>query len=278
MTPPRPTNTNGRPGAQATKHAAGPPRPNRSRTPTRPEDLTETLERGTLIMTQNPPRVPLVARNGLRVLDTFACAGGAGMGYHLAGYDVTAVDVRPQPRNPFPLIVADALDVLADQAFLSGFDLIHASPPCQAYTLAQRIQGKSHPDLIQPVRSLLRASGLPYVIENVPGAPLHDPITLCGAMFPDLRVYRHREFEISHRVPVPAHPGHVVPLRKMGRPPQPGDFVHVVGNFSGVAYARRAMGIDWMTRDTLREAIPPAYTRHIGAELVDALSAHKAVA
>jgi DNA (cytosine-5)-methyltransferase 1 len=227
-------------------------------------------------MTQPTRQVPSVARNGLRILDVFACAGGAGMGYYLAGFDVTAVDIESQPHNPFPFIRADALEVLADRSFLAGFDAVHASPPCQAYTLAQRIRGNTHPDLIAPVRALLKASGLPYVIENVPGAPLHSPVTLCGAMFPGLRVYRHREFETSHPVHVPRHPAHAAPLRKMGRPPQPGDFVHVVGNFSGVAYAREAMGIAWMTRDELREAIPPAYTLHIGAALADALTGQEA--
>ncbi|SFP66577.1 DNA (cytosine-5)-methyltransferase 1 [Actinomadura madurae] len=223
-------------------------------------------------MTRPPSVLPDRPWNGLRVLDAFSCAGGAGMGYHLAGYDVTALDIAAQPHNPFPFVRADALDALADRAFLAGFDLIHASPPCQAYTLAQRIRGNPHPDLIEPVRTLLQASGLPYVIENVPGAPLRDPVTLCGAMFGGLRVYRHREFETSHPVPAPPHPAHAAPLRKMGRPPQPGDFVHVVGNFSGVAYARQAMGIAWMTRDELREAIPPAYTRHIGAALAALLT------
>ncbi|MEU9870680.1 DNA cytosine methyltransferase [Actinomadura sp. NPDC048021] len=194
-------------------------------------------------MTRPPFTLPDRPWNGLRVLDAFSCAGGAGMGYHLA-----------------------------------GFDLIHASPPCQAYSLAQRIRGNVHPDLIGPVRERLQASGLPYVIENVPGAPLRDPMTLCGAMFPGLRVYRHREFETSHPILVPPHPGHAAPLRKMGRPPHPGDFVHVVGNFSGVAYAREAMGIAWMTRDELREAIPPAYTRHLGAALANCLAAGRRAA
>ncbi|XVQ08118.1 DNA cytosine methyltransferase [Spirillospora sp. CA-255316] len=223
-------------------------------------------------------RLPDRPWNGLRVLDLCACAGGAGMGYHLAGYAVTAVDIAPQPGNPFPFLQADALEVLADRSFLARFDLIHISPPCQRYTLAQRIRGNDHPDLITPARPLLEASGLPYVIENVPGAPLRDPVTLCGAMFPGLRVYRHREFETSIPVTAPPHPGHAAPLRKMGRPPQPGDFIHVVGNFSGVAYARQAMGIGWMTRDELREAIPPAYTNHIGVALAAALTAGRAAA
>jgi DNA (cytosine-5)-methyltransferase 1 len=114
---------------------------------------------------------------------------------------------------------------------------------------------------------MLKTAGVPFVIENVPGAPLHMPYMLCGAMFPELRVYRHREFECSFPVWCMGHRSHAHPQVKMGRAPRDGDFIQVVGNFSGVEYARRAMGIDWMTRDELREAIPPAFTKHIGEQL-----------
>ncbi|MEI6305961.1 MAG: SAM-dependent methyltransferase, partial [Deltaproteobacteria bacterium] len=113
----------------------------------------------------------------------------------------------------------------------------------------------------------MKATGKPYVIENVVGAPLENPVMLCGAMFPGLTVYRHRLFESNFPLNVPAHPDHVVPLRKMGRPPLAGEFMHVVGNFSGVARAKEAMGISWMVRDGLREAIPPAYTQFIGEQM-----------
>lgn len=206
----------------------------------------------------------------VRVLDLFCCAGGAGVGYHQAGCEVVGVDINPQPRYPFKFIHADALDVLADTDFVASFDAIHASPPCQAHTLAQRIQGREHPDVIEPIRRLLAQSGLPYVIENVPGAPLRDPITLCGVMFPGLAVYRHRLFETSWPIPQPSHATHERPLTKMGRPPRDGEYMHVVGNFSGVARAREAMGIDWMMRDELREAIPPAYTNFVGRQLLEA--------
>ncbi|WP_433057072.1 hypothetical protein [Dactylosporangium sp. CS-033363] len=204
-----------------------------------------------------------------RLLDLYCCAGGAGMGYHLAGFDVVGVDINPQPRYPFEFHRADALEFLA--AHGHEFDAVHASPPCQAYTLAQRIQGRNHPDLITATRAALVAAGRPWAIENVEGAPLHDPIMLCGAMFSGLAVYRHRLFETSSAIGQPQHPLHAAPLRKMGRPPQPGDFMHVVGNFSGVAHARRAMGIDWMVRDELREAIPPAYTTWLGQQLLAAM-------
>lgn len=196
-----------------------------------------------------------------RCLDLFCCAGGASMGYAKAGFEVVGVDIAKQPHYPFPFIRADVADM--DPRFLATFDLIAASPPCQRYTNCQRIRDNEHPDLVAPTRALLKASGRPYAIENVVGAPLIDTIELCGAMF-GLRVYRHRLFECSFPVDVPAHPPHTAPLRKMGRRPQPGDFLHVVGNFSGVAQAKEAMGIDWMVRDELREAIPPAYTQFIG--------------
>jgi DNA (cytosine-5)-methyltransferase 1 len=126
-----------------------------------------------------------------------------------------------------------------------------------------------HPDLIGPGRILLQELGLPYVMENVKGSPLLDPVELCGCMFPSLNVYRERLFEFGFwpGIDQPAHRPHIEPLVKMGRPPKPGHRMHVVGNFSGVAEARKAMGIDWMTRDGLREAIPPAYTEKIGKSL-----------
>lgn len=199
-----------------------------------------------------------------KALDLFCCAGGASMGLWRAGFDVTGVDIEDQPHYPFPFIRADATAMS-----LRGFDFIWASPPCQAHTLAQRIRKNSHPDLIPVTRAMLKASGAgAWVIENVPGAPLLNPVELCGAMF-GLKVYRHRLFEASFPLTVPEHPEHVAPLRKMGRAPQPGDFMHVVGNFSGVDQARQAMGIDWMMRDELREAIPPAYAEHIGRSALE---------
>jgi DNA (cytosine-5)-methyltransferase 1 len=213
--------------------------------------------------------------NGLRVLDLFCCQGGAGMGYRLAGFDVTGVDTAPQPRYPFAFIQADALDYLA--AHGRDFDLVHASPPCQRYTRAQQIQGREHPDLIAPLRALLRATGRPYVIENVPGAPLLDAVELCGSMF-GLRTYRHRLFETSFPLGVRHHPRHLAPNAKMGRPVGDGEFMHIVGNFSNVPLARTVMGMPWASRDGLREAVPPAYTRHVAAQYLTAAARLREVA
>jgi DNA (cytosine-5)-methyltransferase 1 len=202
-----------------------------------------------------------------RVLDLFCKAGGAGYGYHLAGFDVTGVDHEPQPNYPFEFIQADALTFP-----LAGFDLIHASPVCKGYSACAVLNDVDHPRQIEAVRERLASSGIPYVIENVEGAPLRDPVVLCGAMFPELATYRHRLFEASFPVPQPAEPGHVHPLAKMGRPPRPGEWIQVVGHYSDVAAARAAMGIPWMTRDELAQAIPPAYTRHVGLAALAALN------
>jgi DNA (cytosine-5)-methyltransferase 1 len=191
------------------------------------------------------------------------------MGYSRAGFEVVGVDIKPQPHYPFEFHQADALDVLKDSGLSEDFDAIHASPPCQAYTNAQRIRGREHPDLIGPVRELLHAIGLSYVIENVPGAPLRDPTLLCGAMF-SLGVYRHRLFETSFPLPFSIH-AHGQRQAKMGRRSGPDEVIQVVGHFADVGTARRAMGIDWMTRDELAQAIPPAYTEWIGRQLIEAI-------
>lgn len=195
------------------------------------------------------------------------------MGLHRSGFEVVGVDIEPQPHFPFEFHQADALTFPLD-----GFDFIWASPPCQAHSLCQRILDRDHPDLIEATRARLTAAGAPWCIENVPGAPLINPIELCGAMF-GLRTYRHRLFECSFPVTAPAHPPHAAKTTKMGRPPKPGEFIHVVGNFSGVKEAREAMEIDWMPRDRMREAIPPAYSEHIArAALASMIGADKIAA
>ena len=200
-----------------------------------------------------------------KLLDLFCCQGGAGTGYVEAGFDVIGVDIDPQPRYPFEFHQADAIEYA--RAHCNEFDAVHASPPCQAHTNAQKIMGNDHPDLIEPTRELLLVLGKPFVIENVPLAPLIDPVELCGAMF-GLETYRHRLFETNWELTAPEHPAHVARTTKMGRPPKPGEYMHVVGNFSGVDRGREVMGMPWANRDGLREAIPPAYTQHIGEQLL----------
>jgi DNA (cytosine-5)-methyltransferase 1 len=210
-----------------------------------------------------------------RILDLFCCQGGASRGYVLAGFDVDGVDCAPQPRYPYPFRQADALSVLEDPAFIRRFyQAIHASPPCQCYSNAQRIQDREHPDLIGPIRERLQSLGLPFVLENVVGAPLREPVTLCGSMFGLRRTYRHRLFETGgFTAGAPEHSLHVAPIAKMGRAPKVGDVIHAVGNFSGVELVRRDWGVPWMNRDGIREAIPPAYTEYIGARLLRGIAA-----
>lgn len=206
-----------------------------------------------------------------RLLDLFCCQGGASAGYAAAGFEVFGVDIEPQPRYPYEGLQADALDYLRYEVNAGEvFDAIHASPPCQAHSNAQKIQGREHPELIGPIRELLQQTGLPWVIENVPGAPLNDPIELCGSMF-GLRTYRHRLFESNVPLTAPRHPRHLAPTVKMGRPVIEGDWYHAVGNFSNVGYVRRDLGLPWMNRDGLRESIPPVYAEYIGRHLMAAV-------
>ena len=141
-----------------------------------------------------------------RLLDLFCCAGGAGVGYARAGFEVIGVDIKEQPNYPLPFVKADALAL--NRSFLLTFDAIHASPPCQSYSDLAKRNGNAHewPRLIEPVREMLKGTGLPYVIENVDGAPLIDPVVLCGTMFPSLRVLRHRLFEANFEIYTAAAP------------------------------------------------------------------------
>jgi len=201
----------------------------------------------------------------VRILDLFCGAGGAAMGYHRAFPDaeIVGVDINPQPNYPFTFVRANA-----DTYPLHGFDFVHASPPCQRYSAMSSCRpglAADYPDLIGNIRAQLRWAGKPYVIENVPGSPLLDPVTLCGQMF-GLELYRHRLFECSFTVPAPHHPPHLIPASKAGHW-TPGTVMSVAGHVSPIAKAREVMDIDWMTRDELSEAIPPAYTEYLGLQL-----------
>ena len=209
-----------------------------------------------------------------RLLDLFCGAGGATRGYQLAGFHVTGVDNRPQPRY-----VGDEFHHTDALTFpLDGYDAIHASPPCQAYsvsTAANRAAGKDYPDLIGPTRDRLEAWGGTWVIENVPGAPLRPDYRLCGCMFDLPGLKRERWFETSWRAfdlrPPCHHPDPIVTV--VGHGPNHHSHYRRVPGHEWTALKHAAMGIDWMRREELGEAIPPAYTRHIGAQLLDALTA-----
>lgn len=199
-----------------------------------------------------------------RLLDLFCGAGGAAMGYYRAGFEVVGVDIKPQPRFPFEFHQGDALEYP-----LEGFDVVHASPPCQKYSAATRHLANDSPLLIEPIRDRLVDAEVLYVIENTPGAPLIFPITLCGLSL-GVNVKRHRLFESNLHLQappcVPGHPGdwfvifgHEVRSRRHG---------HAAGRKNNLEVGRKAMGIDWMTRGELSEAIPPAYTEYIGRQLL----------
>lgn len=197
------------------------------------------------------------------------------MGYHRAGFEVVGVDIDAQPNYPFEFIQADALGL--DPEFLSSFDAIHASPPCQSYSDLAKRNGNAHkwPRLVEPVRRMLQATKLPWIIENVEGAPLIDPVVLCGTMFPPLRVIRHRLFESNVELTVPAHGRHPLVFthdkRKnhYGKLDQNTSFVQVTGGGNcSIANARAALGIDWMTKNELNESIPPAYAEYLGRQLM----------
>jgi DNA (cytosine-5)-methyltransferase 1 len=211
-----------------------------------------------------------------RLLDLFCGAGGAAMGYHRAGFDIVGVDIKPQSHYPFEFHQANALAVLEhmEQPSVWGFDAIHASPPCQRFSAMSSCRpglSDEYADLIWQTRRRLQEVGLPYVIENVPGSPLLGPVILCGQMF-GLELYRHRLFEASFSLPTPEHPPHVLPASRAGHW-TPGTVMSVAGHVAPIAKAREIMGIDWTTREELSEAIPPAYTEHVGAYLMTAINA-----
>lgn len=219
----------------------------------------------------HPTDIRTRTRTRPRLLDLFCCQGGAAKGYAEAGFDVTGIDIAPQPRYPYRFVQAEAVAFVREHG--GDFDVIHASPPCQHYSRAQKIQHRTHPDLIDPTRAALEATGRPWVIENVEeaAAQLRDPVTMCAAAF-GMRTYRHRLFETrGFTFTPPQHPAHQAPLTKMGRPRAAGHFAHYVGNFSGVAEARTDMSVPWMNRDGIRECIPPTYTQWIGTAALHTL-------
>lgn len=208
----------------------------------------------------------------MRILDLMCAAGGGAWGYHLAFPDaeIVGVDIKRQPRYPFGFVQADAMEYL--ERFGWTFDLIHASPPCQKFSITAnlaRAQGKkaSDVDLLTPIRPMLQKSGKPYVIENVKGAPLENPMTLCGSMF-GLRVRRHRLFESNAPLVAPGPCKHKEQGKPVGVYYSIGDKIPQGGTTAtSLEDGQDAMGIDWMTWAELREAIPPAYTEWIGRQL-----------
>jgi DNA (cytosine-5)-methyltransferase 1 len=217
-----------------------------------------------------------------KLLDLFCGAGGCSEGYRAAGFDVTGVDIAFQKRYPkqCSFLQADVMHLVN----FSGFDVVHASPPCQAYSKASqymRNKGSIYPDLIAAVREKLVKSNCLYVIENVVGAPLLHPVQLCGTSFglgsKDLQLVRHRWFECNAQL--------LVPPCQHGNKPVAGVYGHGMPTYQRKRLGRdvlsnecrEVMGISWMSRTELSQAIPPAYTTYIGEQLIAILNRSRAI-
>jgi DNA (cytosine-5)-methyltransferase 1 len=200
----------------------------------------------------------------MNVLDLCCCAGGASAGYVRAGHTVLGVDIHPQPTYPYKFLQWDALDL-----DIRGFDFIHASPPCQAYSPLNAYNQINYPDIIHPMREMLVRTGIPFVIENVMQAPLINPVKLCGPMF-GLKLYRHRGFEAhGFTLEQPQHARHYELCSRNGYlPTEDRPFMSIHGGKHSIAWTRKAceyMQTPWMiTVKEVCESIPPAYTEYIG--------------
>lgn len=224
------------------------------------------------------------------LIDLFCKAGGAAKGYYRAGFDILGVDIDPQPNYPYPFERADVWGL--PPRFFSAADAVHASPECQGYTLLRHAKGaKGRPQEIGRCRSMLQALAVPYVIENVQAAAFDmiEPIRLCGSMFglgaQGHQLQRHRLFESNIAISAPGKCAHTTPVigvyggharnRAAGKG---GRGTRDVWEGGHGAAAGEALGIDWMTLDELSEAIPPAFTEHLGRQLLAHIQAQRSAA
>jgi len=213
------------------------------------------------------------------LLDLYCGSGGAGHGYWLAGFDVVGVDLDDQPDYPYLFVQADAIEFVKNHGH--EFDVIHASPPCQLWSpvsaYSRRVRTRELIDLLAPTRDALHAAGRPYVVENVLQAPLDRPTVLCGQMF-GLPIYRHRGFESNVALTSPDHPSHRLRCTRNGYLPTADRPLMTITGRNGhhsrawQRAAAAAMGASWITTlNGVCEAIPPAYTLHLGAQLLRSL-------
>lgn len=226
---------------------------------------------------------------GPALLDLFCCAGGAAKGYVDAGFVVIGVDIDAQPNYPYTFFQADAIEFARKYGHL--FDAIHASPPCQAYSKTKTLHSNEHPELVEPTREVLEEVGRPWVIENVVGAPLRDPIKLSGQHFnmtaPDvdgvpLKLVRHRLFESNIELAVPEgfHRNKEIQTASVygaggGWTPAHRDNPDRRGGYiPHTDVVKQLLGIDWMTKHEMSQSIPPKFTEHVGRQLLAHLKGH----
>lgn len=227
--------------------------------------------------------------NKPKCLDLYCCAGGIAKGYDMAGFEVVGVDIVDRPNYPFQFIKGNALEILKDRDFVEQFDFLHASPPCQHYSRLKHLSGnvaaweENHVDLVAPTRELLSQYDKPWVIENVVGAPLINPITLKGSQFKGMLTQRPRLFESNIQLYEPEEIPYSLGTAKLGTISDSGA-VSVCGNkciqglnevqtklYYGIALG----GIDWMSLEELTQAIPPCYGNFIGKQIIHYLNSKK---
>jgi DNA (cytosine-5)-methyltransferase 1 len=221
-----------------------------------------------------------------KLLDLYCCAGGAAKGYHDAGFEVVGVDIVDRPNYPYEFIKADALEILKDEVFISQFDAIHASPPCQCYSKLKYLSGNvekweaEHVDLVAPTRELLIKTGKPYIMENVEGSPLINPIKLCGSQFENMYTQRPRLFESNIPLKKPDAPVVRHKTLKLGEGFAEDGYITVAGTRppkgmneiqAKLYYGFALGGIDWMSLEELTQAIPPVYTCFLGKQIIEHL-------